>query len=577
MISLNYDQIYNNWIKSELDKRKAEGIIEKDFMFTKCLITFPKNAQTIVKFNSEIDLVFLIEGIIKEDKEKGDPIYNDEVNDIVDVVLPNIEEERVAFIYLQFNGNFSEGALYDVMFDFTPNHNLSESELEKSSEIARKSLVRLFRKELREKTIKYTMQFKDILIQNGFWIIPALLPSPLNRIISSINQNDITDAKRLFIDHCSNEFVEGLMEKWWDLKEFNERKEVIEEAFFCHNNSRYITAISTLLPHLEGILTEFGHSVSNEMPWRQESKTKKVRDLLTEISLSTYEFQSVLYFTFSFLIEGPMLETFNDWFQKVNADFPNRHAVGHGNYIRELYTQENSIKIFLLLDTIYWILREYTNVNVIEHQEMTKKLHKINVLDSEGNIEEGLEMVEEILAHPKFSIKYDFFRQAIYYKMVFYYELERLDEALELFEEYRINELSETFLNPFNIKSLLLAKKGNFEEAYNIIDEVVEKTQGELEKLDYLDSKAEIFQMDGNFQEAINIYENILRRLNDEFEANTFVYFNHMTHLKLGICYKEEGEVEKAIEHIREGKRIAKQRNLKKWIKKAEELLSEIN
>ncbi len=573
MISINYDQIYNNWIKPELEKRKAEGLIETDFRFTKCLITFPKKPKTLVKFNSEIDITFLVEGSIKEDKEKGDPIYNEEVNDIVDVVLPNIDGERIAFIYLQFNGNYSESALYDVMFDFTPNHTLTDSEQEKSSKTARNSLVKLLRKELRERTIRYIVQFKDLLIQNGFWVIPALLPSPLNKIIAAIQKNNVSETKELFINHCSDEFLESLMGNWWELKEFSDRREVFEEAFFCHRNEKYITAISTLLPHLEGIITEFGHSVSNEMPWRQDSKTRKVRDLLSKISLSTYEFQSVLYFTFSFLVNGPMLDTFNDWFQKVNVDFPNRHAVGHGKYIRELYTQENSIKVFLLLDTIYWIIKEYINVNVIEHQEMTKKLHKINILDSEGKIEEALVEVEEILKHPKFTMKYDFFRQAIYYKMVFYYELEQLDEALELFEKYGINELSETFLNPFNIKSLLLAKKGDFEEAHRLIGNIIEKTQDNLEKLNYTDNKGEIFQMEGNYEEAIKIYEDILKKVKEDLEPKAFVYFNHMTHLRLGICYKEVGNVEKALDHIKEGKRIAEQRNLKKWIKKAEAIL----
>lgn len=83
--------------------------------------------------------------------------------------------------------------------------------------------------------------------------------------------------------------------------------------------------------------------------------------------------------------------------------------------------------------------------------------------------------------------------------------------------------------------------------------------------------------MEGNYQEAIKIYEDILNKVKEDSEFNVFVYFNHITHLKLGICYKEEGYVEKALNHIREGKRIAEQRNLKKWIKRAEGLLSEIN
>lgn len=575
MISINYDQIFNTWIKPELDKRKKQGLIEKNFRFTKCLITFPKDSDPVVKFNKEATFIVLMGVFLKEDKKKGDPVLLEEVTDIADVELPNENGKRIAFIYLQFNGSYSEGALYDITFDFTPNHDLETIEQEQSSEIARNSLVRLLRKELKENILRYTIQFKDLLIQNGFWIIPSLLPSPLNKIIVAIQKENLFEAKELFINHCTDQFLENLITNWWELNEFKDRKDVIEEAFFSHKNNKYITAISTLLPHLEGIITEFGNSVSTDMPWRQESKTKKVRDILSSISLSTYEFQSVLYFTFSFLIDGPMLETFNDWTQKVKSEFPNRHAVGHGKYIKELYTKENSIKVFLLLDTIFWIIKEFRSVNVIEHQDITKQLHQINVLDSQGNIEEALNKVEELLIHQKFTMKYDFFRQAVYYKMVFYYELSKLDEALDLFEKYGINQMSETFLNPFNIKSLLLAKKGEFEDAHHIIDEVIQKTSDKVEKLDYTDSKAEIFQMEGKYPEAIEIYEEIIRSVKEDFDPKSFIYFIHMTHLRLGICYKEIGDKEKALIHLKEGKRMAEQRNLKKWTDKSEELLSE--
>ncbi len=577
MMGLNYDQIHNNWIKPELDKRKAGGLIEKDFRFTKCLITFPKNSNPIVKFNNEFGFAAMMKLNLKEGKNKGDPIFPEEYEDIADVELPSENGERLAFIYLQFNGSYSEGASYDYMFDFTPNNPIKDSEKEKYSKIAKEGLIKLLKKQIRETITKFITHHNDLLMKNGLWIIPALIPTPLNKIIRALKEDNITEAREIIMTHCSEEFLMGLMENWWELKEFNDRKEIIEEAFFCHRNQRYITTISTLIPHFEGIITDFGYSVTTEMRFRQESKTKDVKKVLENISLSTFEFQSVLYFTFAFLIDGPMLETFKDWFQKVNVDFPNRHAVGHGKYIKELYTKENSIKVFLLLDAIYWIIKEYISVNVIEHQEIAKTLHKVNLLDSEGKTSDALTEVEELLKHTKFTMKYDFFRQAVYYKMVFYYELERLDEALELLDEYGINELSEASLTPFNIKSLILAKKGDFENAHRIIDEVIKITQGELEILDYTDTKAEIFQIEGKFQEAINIYESILKRLEEEIDANTFVYFNHMTHIRLGICYKEKGEIEKAIKNIKIGKQIAEQRHLKKWIKKAENLLSELN
>ena len=574
MIEINFDQIFNNWIKQELDHRKKEGLIDKDFRYSKCLITFPKNSKPIVKFNKEIQFSCKAKVSLKEDKVKGDPVYIDEFSDIVDVELPNENGELLAFIYLQFNGNYSEGALFDIVFDFSPNQPQLGSEKEQISELTRKTLVKLIRKEFKEKVIAYVMKFKDILMENGLWVIPALLPTPLNKIIVAIQNNNLSEANELILNHCSDEFLESLIKNWWNIKEFIERKSIIEEAFFCYNNERHISAISTLLPHLEGIITEFGHSETGDMPWRQESKTKKVKEVLSKISFRTYEFESILYFTFSFLIDGPMLETFKDWAQKVKIEFPNRNVVSHGKYIKELYTKENSIKVFLLLDTICWIIREYRKVNVIEHQEITRKLHKINFLDSQGKIEDALNEVEEILAHPKFTLKYDFFCQAINYKIVLLNELNKLDKALELFEIFDIKEISEIDLNSFNTKSLILAKKGEYDEAHSIVDNIIEKTKNEIERLNYTDSKGEIFQIEGKFQEAIEIYEEIIKRVKEDFNPKIFIYFTHITHIKLGMCYKEIGDKEKAIIHLEEGKKLAKQRNLKKWIKRSEELLS---
>ena len=153
MISINYDQIFNTWIKPELDKRKKQGLIEKNFRFTKCLITFPKDSDPVVKFNKEATFIVLMGVFLKEDKKKGDPVLLEEVTDIADVELPNENGKRIAFIYLQFNGSYSEGALYDITFDFTPNHDLETIEQEQSSEIARNSLVRLLRKELKENIV----------------------------------------------------------------------------------------------------------------------------------------------------------------------------------------------------------------------------------------------------------------------------------------------------------------------------------------------------------------------------------------------------------------------------------------
>ena len=57
-----------------------------------------------------------------------------------------------------------------------------------------------------------------------------------------------------------------------------------------------------------------------------------------------------------FILEGPVLKTFKRWNDQIDDAFPNRHVIEHGRYDESLYTEENSTKQFLLLDTVYHIM-----------------------------------------------------------------------------------------------------------------------------------------------------------------------------------------------------------------------------
>ena len=53
---------------------------------------------------------------------------------------------------------------------------------------------------------------------------------------------------------------------------------------------------------------------------------------------------------------GPVLETLGSWLERIDEAFPHRHVVEHGKYEEALFTEENSIKLFLLLDTVFHII-----------------------------------------------------------------------------------------------------------------------------------------------------------------------------------------------------------------------------
>lgn len=96
--------------------------------------------------------------------------------------------------------------------------------------------------------------------------------------------------------------------------------------------------------------------------YRQESKTidffgimrKRLNDALP---------LSILDSSAEFLLKGPVLESFKNWRDDVKNAFANRHVVEHGKYDESQYSEENSVKLFLLLDTIFYLLKNANTVN----------------------------------------------------------------------------------------------------------------------------------------------------------------------------------------------------------------------
>lgn len=116
----------------------------------------------------------------------------------------------------------------------------------------------------------------------------------------------------------------------------------------AHGEGKYCLTIATMLPQLEGIITDWICTKVADPPFRQESKTHKFRDLVSDGPPTTYTFQRIVASALDFIISGPVLATFRKWFDSIDTSFANRHAVEHGKYEDALYTEENSIKLLLM-------------------------------------------------------------------------------------------------------------------------------------------------------------------------------------------------------------------------------------
>ena len=93
-------------------------------------------------------------------------------------------------------------------------------------------------------------------------------------------------------------------------------------------------------------MTDWLHATIPNTPWRQDSKTKKFRDVIASYPDATPAYQQVVQSAISFILHGPALADFTSWYASFDTSFANRHVVGHGRFDPQVYSKENSVKLF---------------------------------------------------------------------------------------------------------------------------------------------------------------------------------------------------------------------------------------
>ncbi len=364
------DQIKKIWIEPELSRRQHAKSLPENFMIFGCLIKLPKDRPPIIEFNDEIRWIASVK--ICRPIEKGMEVYIHDVREICAVSPPEVNGQRVAFVHL-----FWTGHAYQIVFDFTPNVPAEMiSEEERAAWHFEKTIAESLQAILTEKVIRIHDSTQKLLQNNGLWAAPALLPYPLSRIIMELEKSDTEGAFNTLREYCTSEFIEKLSYKWWAIEQFNERQKLILEAMHAHKEGKFQLSVYALLPQIEGIITDWVYTKlpEKEIPWRQESKTMKFRDLVLDKPLTTFTYKRIVDSTIDFIIGGPPLKIFERWLDEIDKAFPNRHVVLHGKYDESIFTKENSIKLFLMIDTVYHIISAQLEIADISNQEFNKRV-----------------------------------------------------------------------------------------------------------------------------------------------------------------------------------------------------------
>lgn len=349
-----FEQVDKLWIQPEVSRRAQAGTLPKGFRISRCLIRLPRDRAAIVEFNEEIGWIVSARKPPETAFDKGQKVFVHEIVEITAVMPPTVDGRRVAFVYVYGTGN-----AWQIIFDFTPNvpENLIPEEEKKTwslSSVIAESLQAI----LIERVIRIHDHAQSLLRDNGLWAAPALLPYPLSRIVKQLEESDKDGASTTLRNYCTPQWIKQLSSKWWAIEQFAIRKSLIDEALEAHSESKYALSIHALLPQVEGIVSDYISTrlPASEMPWKQPSKTKKFRDLVLDKPPSSYTYQRIVQSAMDFIVAGPVLKTFKRWVGEIDEAFPGRNFVEHGKYDPSLFTEENSIKLILLLDTLYHIV-----------------------------------------------------------------------------------------------------------------------------------------------------------------------------------------------------------------------------
>jgi hypothetical protein len=347
-----WTQINRQWVGPEIARRKAEGLLPDEFAIRRCLIKLFGDQQSIVEFNDEIHWIVNARKPLGLAFKSGSPVFLSQLERVVSVERPTVDGKPVAFLYI-----YTAGPDWQILFDGDPHQSCAPEEW-----VTGKLIADSLNLEFKEMAVVLHDANQQQIQAIGLWPAPALLPYPVSAIAAQCRGGNLDDARRILVEYCNDDFVRGLAAAWENCRPFVERRQVLQDAIDAHCNGKFTLSIPALVPQIEGVITDWLYSLKlpDDVPFRQESKTKRFVELLTAAKDQTHVDRRVIDATTAFILNGPVLETFKNWLDPIRETFPNRNIVGHGKHSSGLYSQENSIKVILLLDTLCRFMLEHS-------------------------------------------------------------------------------------------------------------------------------------------------------------------------------------------------------------------------
>jgi len=282
-------------------------------------------------------------------------VFLHQIASVEDIAPIRVDGKRCAFLYLQLS---AQGQFQGV-FDFSPNHGDFD---ENSPWTLGKALATNVSKMMEEMAASLQVRVATQLRELGLWAAPALMPYPLSLICHQLSEGKTDEARELLLQHCCSEFLAQRVANWATLPMLISRQAFFHSALAAHERGDFIASIHTLLPQVEGVVTSWVRTAAPTTKRDQKAKTRQFKDLILSGLPTNFTYATIVESAIDFVVSGPVLSAFRRWEDTINSAFPSRHVVSHGRADVGLFTEENSVKLFLLVDSIIDIIRRRSDL-----------------------------------------------------------------------------------------------------------------------------------------------------------------------------------------------------------------------
>lgn len=137
-----FQQVMDIWINPEIERRKKIGKIDNSFILSKAQIVFSlDNGKNYIRLNSEVRATAKCK--INKDKNKGEPVYEVDVDEIEKIELIDSDFNCAHITLLYFKNNWI------ISFDFRYNKERAKEHIEASKEFYGSAIDNLNKNRLR--------------------------------------------------------------------------------------------------------------------------------------------------------------------------------------------------------------------------------------------------------------------------------------------------------------------------------------------------------------------------------------------------------------------------------------------